>query len=88
MGVRLSGGLGPLRVSVPLMPSGRRRGRSGGGGALAALFKGFAMLMWWMLLYGVYWPFRLLYWELPRWIWREVQRRRAAAPARGPRVGM
>jgi hypothetical protein len=81
VGVRLSGGLGPLRVSVPLTPRRRRRGGGGGASALAGLFKGTGLLMWWMLVYCCYWPMRLVYWELPRWIWREVQRRRAAQPA-------
>ena len=31
MSVRLSGGLGPLRVSIPLLPRSRRRGGGGGG---------------------------------------------------------
>lgn len=84
MSVRLSGGLGPLRVSIPLLPRrGRRRGSSGGGGALVAMLKGIGMLCWWTLVYCLYWPMRLLYWELPRWAWREVQRRRSAATPGG-----
>ena len=50
-------------------------------GALGSLFVGFGKLMWWMLLYCCYWPLRLVYWELPRLIWQEVQRRRAASAA-------
>jgi hypothetical protein len=36
-----------------------------------------AKLLWWMVLYGVYWPMRLLYFELPRVAWRAWQRRQA-----------
>lgn len=86
--VRLSGGLGPLRVSVPLTSGRRRRRRSGsagGGGVITAI----GLLMWWMLLYGFYWPMRLLYWELPKAGWRGYQRwqaRRSLAAPVPPRV--
>jgi hypothetical protein len=90
VGIRLSGGLGPLRVSVPLT-SGRRRRRSGSSGAgLKALGGGLmalGYLLWWTLLYGVYWPMRLVYFELPRAGWRAYQRwqqsRRAVAGPTG-----
>jgi hypothetical protein len=79
MSVRLSGGLGPLRVSIPLLPRRRRRGGGSSGAGMAALLAGCGKLLWWMLLYCCYWPMRLVYWELPRLIWQEVQRRRAAS---------
>lgn len=44
-------------------------------------------LLWWTLLYGVYWPMRLVYFELPRAGWRAYQRwqqsRRAVAGPTG-----
>jgi hypothetical protein len=80
MGIRLSGGLGPVRVSVPLSP--RRRGGGSGGliGLVAGLFKGMGLLLWWTLL-GMWWLLRVTYWDFPRWVWRGIQRRRAARPA-------
>lgn len=74
MGVRLSGGIGPLRVSMS-------PGRSASG--LFALgiksIYGMFVLMWWLLYFGCYWPVRLVYWDLPRAVWRWWQRRQAAA---------
>lgn len=80
MGVRLSGGIGPLRVSVPVL---------GGSGANAAvglfglMMKGLVYLVWfelvlcWYLLLGCYWLLRGVYWEGPRAAWRWWQRRQA-----------
>lgn len=61
MGVRLSGGIGPLRASLPLGP------------LAFALIIGPFVLMWWMCLYMLYWPGRLLFFDLPRSIYRSRQ---------------
>jgi hypothetical protein len=48
------------------------------------------MLMWWVILYGLYWPMRLLYWELPKAGWlayrRWQARRRFAATSPPPQI--
>jgi hypothetical protein len=74
MGIRLSGGVGPLRVSVPV-------GGSVGGffGLCIKAIVGMFALVWWMLLAG-YWILRAVYWEAPRAGYRWWQRRQAAAP--------
>lgn len=77
VGVRLSGGLGPLRVSMPLVSG---EASAGGGVVITAI----GLLMWWMLLYGVYSPARLLYWELPRAGWRGYQRWQARRSLAAP----
>ncbi|WP_333736366.1 hypothetical protein [Streptomyces sp. IBSBF 2806] len=84
MGVRLSGGIGPLRVSVPIL---------GGGGGLVdvcvLMFKLLGWLLWWelvlcwYLLLGCWWLARAVYWEGPRVAWRWWQRRRVAAAVSG-----
>ena len=56
MSVRLRGGVGPVRVSVPLVPRGLVRG-------LVALF-------WWMGV-GVWLMTKFIYWQAPRWAWRK-----------------
>lgn len=75
MGVRLSGGVGPLRVSVS-------PGRASAGffGLCVAAMVGMFQLMFW-LLYAGYWVMRVVYWELPRagWRWRKSRQERAAA---------
>ncbi|WP_263984677.1 hypothetical protein [Streptomyces sp. HPF1205] len=38
----------------------RRRGSSGGGRAFVALVKGIGLLYWWLIVYCLYWPLRLL----------------------------
>ncbi|MFJ9376820.1 hypothetical protein [Streptomyces sp. NPDC101455] len=80
MGVRLSGGIGPLRVSVPVL------GATGGFfGAGVFAIKLLGWLLWWelvlgwYLLVGCYWLLRVVYWEAPRAGWRWWQRRQAAA---------
>jgi len=73
MGVRLSGGIGPVRVSAS--PG---RATSGFFGLCIAAMVGMFKLMWWMLLAG-YWILRAVYWEAPRAGWRWWQRRQAAA---------
>lgn len=70
MGVRLSGGIGPLRASIPLGP------------LMFALLIGPVILMWWMVLYFMIWPCKLLCYDLPR----AIQRRRQNQPA-GPDWG-
>jgi hypothetical protein len=44
--------------------------------------------MWWIILYGLIWPARLLYWELPKAGWRAYQgwqaRRRVTAGTTPP----
>lgn len=69
MGVRLSGGIGPLRASIPLGP------------IMFALIVGPFVLMWWMMLYLLWWPCRLMVYDLPR----AISRRRQAP--RGPNWG-
>lgn len=66
MALRLSGGVGPVRVSVPVVT--RRGSRS----AVMLPF----WLMWWMTVYFIWWPMRLLFWDLPRWAFS----RRSATP--------
>lgn len=79
VGVRLSGGIGPLRVSVPVL------GAAGGFfGVCLFAFKLIGWLLWWELvlgwyaLLGCYWLLRVVYWEAPRAAWRWWQRRQAA----------
>lgn len=72
MGVRLSGGIGPLRVSAS--PG---RATSGFFGLGIAAIVGMFKLMFWML-YAGYWIMRLIYWEAPRAGYRWWQRRQAA----------
>lgn len=47
-----------------------------------------ARLLYWLVLYGMYWPARLVYFELPRACWRGYQRwqarRRITAAHRPP----
>ncbi|MFE7856032.1 hypothetical protein [Streptomyces sp. NPDC057403] len=78
MGVRLSGGIGPLRVSVPVF------GAAGGFAGLCVFsVKLLAWLLWWELvlgwyvLLGCYWLLRAVYWDGPRAAWRWWQRRQA-----------
>lgn len=75
MSVRLRGGVGPVRVSVPVVT------RRGSKSVVMLPF----LLMWWMTVYFIWWPMRLLFWDLPRWA---LGRRQApAASATGaPRV--
>jgi hypothetical protein len=73
MGVRLSGGIGPLSVSAS--PG---RATSGFFGLCIAAMVGMFKVMWWML-YAGYWILRAVYWEAPRAGWRWWQRRQAAA---------
>lgn len=75
MGVRLSGGIGPLRVSMS-------PGRSASGffGLCIAAIVGMFQLMFW-LLYAGYWILRAVYWEAPRAGWRWWQRRQARTAA-------
>jgi len=70
VGVRVSGGVGPVRVSVPV------------GGSLTGFFglcvKSLwwgGVLVWWMLYFGCWWPCRLLFFDLPRAGCRAYQRR-------------
>lgn len=77
MGVRLSGGIGPLRVSAS--PT---RAVSGFFGLCVALFVGMFKLMFWML-YAGYWVTRAVYWDGPRALYGWVQRRRAVAAGTG-----
>jgi hypothetical protein len=72
MGIRLSGGIGPLRVSAS--PG---RAASGFFGLGIAAIVGMFKLMFWML-YAGYWILRAVYWEAPRAGWRWWQRRQAA----------
>lgn len=58
MGVRLSGGIGPLRASLPLGPIG------------TALIVWPLAMFWWMFVYAMYWPMRLMFFDLPRAIIR------------------
>ncbi|MET7983020.1 hypothetical protein [Streptomyces sp. NPDC005281] len=84
MGVRLSGGIGPLRVSVPVL---------GGGGGLVEIavlmFKLFGWLLWWelvlcwYLLLGCWWLLRAVYWDGPRAAWRWWQRQRTESVISG-----
>jgi len=80
MGVRLSGGIGPVRVSVPVFG-----GVGGFFGAGVFAFKLLGWLLWWELvlgwyaLLGCYWLLRVVYWEAPRAVWQWWQRRQAAA---------
>jgi hypothetical protein len=83
VGVRLSGGLGPVRVSVPVF------GATGGFfGVCLFAFKLLGWLLWWELvlcwyvLLGLYWVLRGVYWDGPRALWRWWQRRRAAEAGR------
>lgn len=73
MGVRLSGGIGPVRVSAS--PG---RATSGFFGLAVKAIMGMFWLMWWML-YACYWIMRVLYWETPRAVYRWWQRRQTAA---------
>ena len=80
MGVRLSGGIGPLRVSAPVF------GAVGGFAELCVFsVKLLGWLLWWELvlcwyvLLGCYWLLRAIYWEVPRAGWRWWQRRQGAA---------
>ncbi|WP_329293121.1 hypothetical protein [Streptomyces sp. NBC_01455] len=81
MGVRLSGGLGPLKVSLPVLPA------AGGLVSLSfALLKGLIYLVWfelllcYWLLIGCWWLLRAEYWEAPRAGYRWWQRRQEASP--------
>ncbi|MEV5079387.1 hypothetical protein AB0K74_11335 [Streptomyces sp. NPDC056159] len=79
MGVRLAGGIGPLRVSMPVLPA-----VGGFLGLGVAVLKGLIWLVWWELvlcywmLLGCYWLLRVIYWEAPRAGWRWWQRRQTA----------
>lgn len=83
MGIRLSGGIGPLRVSVPVLPAA-----GGFVGLSLAVLKGLIYLVWfelllcYWLLIGSYWLLRAVYWEAPRAGYYWWQRRQAAATAR------
>lgn len=84
MGVRLSGGIGPLRVSVPVFAA------AGGffqAGLFALKLLGWALwwelVLCWYLLLGCWWLLRAVYWEGPRAAWRWWQRRRATAVVSG-----
>ncbi|MGW3813429.1 hypothetical protein [Streptomyces sp. NPDC005046] len=69
MSVRMSGGIGPLRVSVPILGSG--------GGLVnicVLMFKLFGWLLWWELVLCWY-LLRGIYWDGPRAAWRWWQRR-------------
>lgn len=57
MGARLSGGIGPLRASLPLGP------------LAFALIVGPFVMIWWMFLL-LYWPMRWMFFDLPRAIIR------------------
>jgi hypothetical protein len=35
------------------------------------------------LFIGMFWLMRAVYWQAPRWVWRTVQRQRAARSASG-----
>jgi hypothetical protein len=78
MGIRLSGGIGPLRMSLPV--SGTATGFAGAG---LAVIKGLFYLVWFELwlcywaLFGTYWLLRAVYWEAPRAGYRWWQRRQA-----------
>ncbi|MEU3247771.1 hypothetical protein [Streptomyces sp. NPDC006875] len=80
MGVRLSGGLGPWRLSAPLLPA-----TGGLVSGISSLLKGLIYLIWFevMLCYwlfiGGWWLLCTVYWEAPRAGYRWWQRRRAAA---------
>jgi hypothetical protein len=76
LGVRLSGGIGPLRVSVPV-----GRPASGFFGLGIKAIVGMFWLMGWML-FACYWIMRAVYWEAPRAGWRWWQRRQGARPQR------
>jgi hypothetical protein len=71
MGIRLSGGIGPLRVSAS--PG---RAASGFFGLCWLSVLGMFKVMFW-LLYGGYWIMRAVYWEAPRAGYRWWQRRQA-----------
>lgn len=74
MGVRLSGGIGPLRVSVSPV-----RAVAGVLVLGVAVIVGMFKLAWWMLFAG-YWILRAVYWELPRAGYRLWRRRQSATP--------
>ncbi|MCX5170566.1 hypothetical protein OG616_21475 [Streptomyces antibioticus] len=84
MGVRLSGGIGPLRASVPVFGAA--------GGFFQVCLYSIKLLGWmlwwelvlcWYLLLGCYWLLRLVYWDGPRAAWRWWQRRRAVPAVSG-----
>jgi hypothetical protein len=77
VGVRLSGGIGPLRVSVS--PG---RAVSGFSGLSIAVIATMFKLMWWML-YAGYWMLRIVYWEAPRAGYRWWHRRQAEGAVSG-----
>jgi hypothetical protein len=59
MSVRLRGGVGPVRVSVPLMPRG--------------MLRAFVMLFVYTGV-GVWLLCKFIYWTAPVWIWRTSHR--------------
>lgn len=81
MGVRLSGGIGPVRVSVPVLGGGSANAAAG---LFMLMLKGIVYLVWfelvlgWYVLIGCYWLLRAVYWEAPRAGWRWWQQRQAA----------
>ncbi|MGW2620343.1 hypothetical protein [Streptomyces sp. NPDC001500] len=84
MGVRLSGGIGPLRVSVPVF------GAAGGFAGLCVFsmkllvwLLAWGLLLCWFLLVVCYGLLRAMYWEGPRAAWRWWQRRRTAGVVSG-----
>ncbi|MGW3127060.1 hypothetical protein [Streptomyces sp. NPDC001123] len=74
MGVRLSGGIGPLRVSVPVFGAA-----SGFAGLCIFSVKLLVWLLWWKfvlcwyVLLGCYWLLRGVYWDGPRAAWQRRQ---------------
>jgi len=75
VGVRLSGGVGPLRASVPLTPS-RRTSR----GLAHDLLVGPFLLMWWMTYYLMWWPMRLMFWDAPQVVRQRRRQRQNPLP--------